>query len=438
MDNLTDPWRPLWRTGGGPHRPALAGTHDAEIAVVGAGLEGLSLAGELARRGMRVVVIEADEIGSGATGASAGIVSPQLVRQSPEDVARRLGQQQAALFLNLLGTAAKRTFERVGDRIQQVQANNNGFIAPAKSAAALGRIRATVEQWRPFRTDLRELSADETRQLTGAAGYVGALLDPTGGALNPVAYAELLASNAEEAGAMICLHSQCTAVERSGAQWKLLTESGSVLAKQVVLCANGANTTLAPALRRSILPLAVCQMATQPLPPEMRRSILPGGHSMTDMEADVFSIRYDVEGRLITAYPMSEGLREPGRLNELVNGRLATMLPAFRPTPLAYAWTGTAWLNSDLLPRVVSIDTGLFAVQACNGRGIALSTVIGEAFGKWLADGGTGACPIPIQRPRAIPGYVFARYVPSLLMKLTLTGRRLQRAFSRHRQTHGQ
>jgi glycine/D-amino acid oxidase-like deaminating enzyme len=438
VGNVTDPWRPLWRTGGGPHRPALEGTQDAEVAIVGAGLEGLSLAGELARRGMRVAVIEATEIGSGATGASAGIVSPQLVRQSPQDVARRLGQQQAALFLSLLGTAGKRTFERVAGRIQQTQAINQGFISPAKSAAGLGRIRATVDQWRTFRTDLQVLCADETRQLTGAVGYAGALLDPTGGSLNPVAYAQLLASDAEEAGALICLHSKCTAVERSGSQWKLSTAGGTLLARQVVLCANGTNATLASALRRSVLPLAVCQMATQPLTPEMRRSILPAGHSMTDIEADVFSIRFDIEGRLITAYPMSERLREPGRLNELVNRRLATMLPAFRPTPLEYAWSGTAWLNSDLLPRVVSIDTGLFGIQACNGRGIALSTVIGEAFGTWLAQGGSGACPIPIQRPRAVPGYVFARYVPSLLMKLTLTGRRLKRAFSPRPRTEGQ
>ncbi len=435
---MTDPWRPLWRTGSGPHRPALQGTNDAEIAIVGAGLEGLSLAGELARRGKRVAVIEAAEIGSGATGASAGIVSPQLVRQSPEDVARRLGQQQAALFLNMLASAGKRTFERVAGRAQQVQANSNGFISPAKSAAGLGRIRATVEQWRGFRTDLQVLSAEQTRQLTGAVGYAGALLDPTGGSLNPVAYAQLLASDAEEAGAIIRLRSECTAVERSGSQWKLSTARGTLLARQVVLCANGANPMLASALRRSVLPLAVCQMATRPLPPEMRRSILPAGHSMTDIEADVFSIRFDVHGRLITAYPMSERLHEPGRLDELVNRRLATMLPAFRPTPLEYAWSGTAWLNSDLLPRVVSIDTGLFAVQACNGRGIALSTVIGEAFGTWLAAGGSGECPIPIQRPRAIPGYVFARYVPSLLMKLTLTGRRLKRTFSPHRRPEGQ
>src|SRR5580693_8586459 len=152
---MTDPWRPLWRAGEGLHRPELEAAGETEIAIVGAGLEGLSLAVELARRGRRVAVVEAGEIGQGATGASAGIVSPQLVRQSPDDVARRFGPQQGLLYLTALAEAGRRTFERIGRRVEQAQAHNGGFIAPAKGAAGLARIRSTVDQWRPIRKDLR-------------------------------------------------------------------------------------------------------------------------------------------------------------------------------------------------------------------------------------------------------------------------------------------
>jgi glycine/D-amino acid oxidase-like deaminating enzyme len=434
---MTDPWRPLWRAGEGRHRPALEAAGDTEIAIVGAGLEGLSLAVELARRGKRVAVVEAGEIGQGATGASAGIVSPQLVRQSPQDVARRLGSQQARSYLTALAQAGRRTFERLGGRIQQVEAHNCGFIAPGKGAAGLARIRSTVDQWRPLRNDLRALSAEETRSLTGAVGYSGALLDPTGGALNPIAYAELLAADAEDAGALIFLRSPVIAVERAAGLWRLSTEKSVLSARQVILCANGGNPALARRLRHSVLPLSVCQMATQPLGAEMRRAILPQGHSMTDIEADVFSIRFDAEGRLITAYPMSERLRDPARLTELVNRRLSSMLPAFRPTPLDYAWSGTAWLNSDLLPRIITLGDNMFAVQACNGRGIALSTAVGIEFGQWLANGASGDCAIPIQQPRVVRGYVLARYLPGLLMKMSLTGQRLRRVFGAARRRDG-
>ncbi len=427
---VNDPWRPLWQSKSLRQRPQVDGSVDTEIAIVGAGLEGLSLAGELARSGKTVVVVEAAQIGAGATGASAGIVAPQLVRQTPDDVGRRLGASQADLYLELLAGAGRRTFEIIGSRMREAEANSSGFIAPARGAAGAQRLAATVSQWKRLRPDLKVLPAAETRELTGVTGYAAALLDPSGGSLNPIAYAELLADDAEKAGAVVYLQSPVTSVEAAGAQWHLVTKGGTIQARQVILCGNGGNTTLAPALLRSVLPLAVCQMATEPLSADARRSILPQGHSMTDVESDVFSIRFDTEGRLITAYPMSERLREPGRLNELVNRRLATKLPGFRAVPLEHAWTGVAWLNSDLLPRVVALDKGLFAVQACNGRGIALSTAIGHAFGKWLVAGATGLCAVPVQRPRAVRGYIFARYLPALLMRMSLAAQRVRRAVS--------
>lgn len=430
-------WRPLWRSKSERQRPALTGALETEIAIVGAGLEGLSLAATLSRLGKRVAVIEAAQIGHGATGASAGIVAPQLIRHTPDDVAQTLGTQQAASYLKLLASAGTRTFELLGARRKDVEGSVAGFIAPAKGTAGAKRVATTVEQWRPFRSDLKLLSAEEIQALTGAVGYSAALLDPTGGALNPLAYADLLAGDAEAEGAAIYLDSPVSSIEPMSLQWRLVTRGGSMRARRVILCANGGNATLSAALRRSVLPLPVCQMATESLSAEMRRTILPQGHAMTDIEPDVFSIRFDAAGRLITAYPMSDRLREPGKLSELANQRLRALLPSFRTTPLEFAWTGLAWLNSDLLPRIVAIDEGLFAVQACNGRGIALSTAIGQEFGRWLVNGASGECAIPIRKPRAVPGYTLARYLPSLLMRVSLAKQRLRRALRPHAPREG-
>lgn len=427
---MNDLWTPLWRTNSVNQHPVLQGTLEVEFAIVGAGLEGLSLALELARAKKTVAVLEAADIGNGATGASAGIVTAQLVRQTPDDVVRRLGRAQAELFLKLLASAGARTFELIGARKRQVGAVNGGFIAPAKGAAGAERIATSAQQWLPFRSDLRVLSARETLELTGAVGYSAALLDPSGGCLNPLAYAEMLASDVRSLGAAIYTHSPVRCVTRSSSSWRVDTGHGSITARQVVLCANGGNAALATSLRHSVLPLSVCQVATVPMSAKARQDILPRGQSMTDLETDVFSVRFDPEGRLITAYPMSSALKEPGRLNELVNRRLAAMLPSFLPTRLQHAWTGTAWLNSDLLPRAVDLDEGLFAIQACNGRGIAVSAAVGQSFGSWLTQGGNGPCAIPVQRPRSIPGYALVRYVPAVLMRLSLAAQRLRRALA--------
>ncbi len=193
------------------------------------------------------------------------------------------------------------------------------------------------------------------------------------------------------------------------------TPAGEVTARRVVLCANGGNTTLHPALAQTILPLPVCEVATHPLPASMRKNILPFGHTLTDSSADVFSIRFDAENRLITACPGRQKI-DYARINQVINERLAAALPDYRSTPLEYIWQGTAWLNRSLLPRVLRVEEGLIAVQACNGRGIAMNTIIGREVGRWLAEPNPVEPMVPIESPRRVAGYTLTKHLPELML----------------------
>ena len=70
--------------------PAFAGEEECDVAVVGAGITGISTAVLLVRRGIRVIVLEADRAGSGTTGSTTAKITIQhglKYHTMPEDKA---------------------------------------------------------------------------------------------------------------------------------------------------------------------------------------------------------------------------------------------------------------------------------------------------------------------------------------------------------------
>lgn len=407
----------LWQAVNPPPPPPdpLEGRISTDILIVGAGISGLSLGLHLGAAKTDAVILEADNDATAATGASAGIVAPQLVRTTPDAVLRSLGAEIGARTLRMIAESGRYTFgliERLGI---ECRANPSGFLNPVIGPQRAKALAQLVEEWRPFRDDLRLLEGADVRAICGCSGYSAAIVDPTGGGLDPLAYSRGLAKATRGGGVRLYYNSRVLSLTGSGDRWLARTPSGEVSARRVVLCANGGNAVLHPALARTVLPLPVCEVATRPLHATMREKILPQGHALTDSSTDVFSIRFDAAGRLITAIPGRHTI-DHEQIDQLVNRRLASALPDYRTTPLEYIWQGTAWLNSSLLPRVLLVEDGLMAVQACNGRGIAMNTIIGRELGRWMMAPQEGPPLVSLEKPKRVTGFIFARYIPELMM----------------------
>lgn len=403
---------------------------ETDVAVVGAGIAGVSTAFHLGTMGIRTVVLEAARQPIAATAASAGVIAPQLTRHTPGDVLKRLGAEAGGRFLRLLAESGRYLFDLARDLEIDCAAQPTGFLNPIPGEEGAARLRRVLEEWAPFRDDLRLAGGAETRALTGADGYAACLVDPGGGAIDPVAFVQGLAGALPPLIVQLFRESPVTSIARRNRRWVLTTPQGTLTARRVVLCANGANRTLHPALARTVLPLAVYQVATAPPPASMRAAILPGGQALTDSSANVFSIRFDGEGRLITAWP-AMGELGAGALTRAINDRLAASLPAWRETPLDFGWKGVAWMNANLLPRITVVDEDLFAVQACNGRGLALNTVIGREIARLFQAPGAYRPAIPLGRPARIPGYALARHMPGLIIAGAGLGRAAARGAAR-------
>jgi len=415
-----------------PAGAPFRGTLDTDIAIIGAGAAGASLAFHLAASGGEGVVLEAARQPFAATAASAGVIAPQLVRNSPAGVIARLGPEAGGRFLRLVAGAGRRLFDLARAEGIDCDAQGHGFLNPVTGQDGAERLRSLIAEWAPFRQDLELADAGRTRALTGAEAYSACLIDPTGGGVDPVAFVQGLAARTSAAKVAMFRESPVISVTRRGAGWTVRTAEGVLTARRVVLCAGGGNARLHRALKKTLLPLAVYQVATAPLPSRVRRGILPAGQALTDTSADVFSIRFDGAGRLITALPAARDMSRE-ELDRVINDRLVATLPAYERTPLQFGWKGVAWLNPTLLPRLTALEEGLIAVQACNGRGLALNTALGADLAAWLLAPEAGPPALPLEPPRPIAGYAFARHMPGLMMAAAGLGRGAVRLMSAYK-----
>jgi glycine/D-amino acid oxidase-like deaminating enzyme len=404
-------------------RPRLAAITSAEIVIVGGGVAGLSTALHLAEAGRDVAVIEAMTVGSGAAGTSAGVVAPHLPRATPSSVRHKLGAGDGDRLLRLVADSGSYMFDLVRAHGIACDAAQDGFIAPTTGRGAATLLERRVREWADIRADLRVADAAETQLLTGCRGYTAALVDMSGGGVDPLALVRGLGLRAERLGVRIYEDSAVIDITPDGDGWRVRTAAGEIAAPNVVLAANGGSIGVHGDLAGTVLPLPVIEVATEPLDSALRQVILPQGHALTDLEPDVFSIRFTADGRLITAFPAG-GDDVPDDIAAKVNRRLADMLVTHRPLAIDYAWIGRAWVNASLMPQLVRVADGLLAVQACNGRGLAINTIIGREVARTLM--GEPAL-LPLSSPRPIRGVPFAKQLPRLLLASALAAKRLKR-----------
>lgn len=406
----------LWRKTAqeAPATGTLDGNDTAEVVIIGGGFTGLSAALELARRGIEVMLIEAREIGWGASGRNAGFVVPNFSKADPAAVVARLGRDKGRRLLDLVARGGETVFELAAEAGLGRQAEQNGWLQPAHSPAAAGMLKARVAAWQELGRPIEWLDAPETARRTGMTIYDGALTDRSGGMINPLAYARGLAASAMAAGARIIENLPVDAVEPAdGGGWSVRTPRGVVKAKQVLLCTNAETTGAAARLARSVIPLNVYQIATKPLPQDVVQRFSPAREPVSDVRANIFTFRLDADNRLISGGMAIVPVAAENRMAATIARRLARELGLDQVPEVEHVWRGTAAVTTDFLPHVFRYGAGFYGATGCNGRGVAMTTM----FGGVLADLATGAAlddlPVPVSEPATIPFRTFASAAPS-------------------------
>src|ERR1700730_1977058 len=143
------PLQSLWSVTApaGPACAALTGTCRPQAAVIGAGYTGLSAALHLAQAGREVVVLEAADIGAGASGSNGGQVIPGG-KHDPDTLEQMFVTDAGARARATVAPGPDLVFELIARHGLRCDAVRTGWIQLAASEPALAQLAARVEQWR--------------------------------------------------------------------------------------------------------------------------------------------------------------------------------------------------------------------------------------------------------------------------------------------------
>jgi glycine/D-amino acid oxidase-like deaminating enzyme len=357
--------------------PPLRGDVTADCVIVGGGFTGLSTALHLAERGVRVIVLEANEPGWGASGRNGGQVIPGL-KLDPSELRAKYGEERGRRLIATVGATADLVFALIERHRIDCDAVRAGWLHVASGPKSLAKVRNRAAEWAAEGADVAALDRDEVGVRIGGGDYVGAFLDRRGGTLNPLSYARGLARAATAGGAVIHGDSPAVALERSGHRWKVSTAAGSVTAGHAVICTNGYTDGLWPGLAQTVIPLLSSVIATEPLSDNLRSVILPGREGVSETRRVLNWFNIDRNGRLIYGGRANQHETDDPRAFAAVLTRLKASFPILGEPRIAFRWAGYVALTTDQVPHLNELAPNLYAGLGYNGRGVAMSTMMGK------------------------------------------------------------
>lgn len=371
-------------------RPAacapLEGAVEADVVVVGGGFAGLSAALELAQRGMSVVLLEADRMGSGASGRNGGqaIVGFASGQGPFED---QLGQADAQRAWDLSVEAVHLIERRIAAHgIECDWRRGYTYVADSPKKARALREEFEDHSARGIASDWAE-GADVARFIRSPR-YVAAFRENTSGHLHPLKYALGLAQAAQAAGVRIHEHSPVTGLDR-GRRLVARTAKGQVTARFGVLAGNCMlpeyGPRVAPEIAPRIMPVGTYIVGTAPLDPALGERLIPGRAAVCDNNFVLDYFRFSADHRMLFGGRVSYTTMTPPDLKGVMARRMGAVFPELKDVPVEYVWGGFVDISMNRAPDFGRLSDNLYYLQGFSGHGVALTGLAGQMVAEAVA-----------------------------------------------------
>lgn len=359
---------------------------ECDVAVIGAGLAGISTAVSLMERGVESVrVLEADEPGAGASGRNGGFVFAGYSLAN-DALIKQLGRDQSARLHGWTRQAVQLVRERIDRYAIDCQVDDAGVLLAdwfGDDRRLLGFQRRMAEQL-DFRLDF--VDRETMPALVNSPRYGAGLMEPGSFHFHPLKHVRGLVEGLHERGIKVHGRSPVTGISRGEHGWRLQTAAGSVKVKEVVLTTGGYDRRLWPPLQKALQPIATYVAVTKPLN-GLAEQLIPGRVAVYDTRFAFDYFRPLPDGRLLWGGRISVADRSPEAIRRLLARDLRKVFPDLEEPEFEQAWGGWMSYARHEMPLLGRTADGLWHGLAFGGHGMATTTLAGEV----LAEAITGS-----------------------------------------------
>lgn len=361
---------------------------EVDFAVIGGGYTGLSAARTLAKQGAKVVVLEAETMGWGASSRNGGMTLTGL-KPAMQTVIKKYGRELAkSLFQASIDSVD--TVERiVKEENIDCCFERTGHLLAANKPKHFDALKDEVDfMAKEFNHKVHLVPPGEMKSEIGSDIYHGALVDDASAGLNPAQFVAGLARGAENAGALLCAKARVSRLERSQKPFVIETERGSISAKSVLVATSGYTGNATRKLQRKIIPIGSFIIATERLSDELAHELSPHNRMIFDYKhfLNYFRLwdnRMIFGGRAAFLPETANTIKQSG---EILQREMVQVYPQLKDIKVEYVWGGTLDFAFDMMTHVGELD-GIFYSLGYAGHGVAMGTHLGVKVAEGMLAG---------------------------------------------------
>jgi gamma-glutamylputrescine oxidase len=364
-----------------PERPALEGSVETDVCVVGAGYSGLSTALHLAEKGYRVCVVEGARVGWGASGRNGGQIVNGL-NAGLDKIVGRYGEEVGNFVGGILQEGGKIIRERIEKYDIECDLKEKNLFA-AFHPKQLHELEAKQALWRKYGMDDHEmLDRDGVREHVGSDAYAGGMIDHSGAHMHPLNLCLGEAAAIEKNGGTIYEMSPVTSVDHGTDSPLVRTAEGEIRCKALVLCGNAYLGGVVRPLTPRVMPVSTQIIATEPLGEERANELLPTDLCVEDTRYVLDYFRMSADKRLLFGGGTVYGGSDPSDIVAKLRPNMERIFPQMKGVKIDYAWSGNFALSFSRVPQMGKLGPNTYFAHGYSGHGVTGS----HLFGRILAE----------------------------------------------------